>query len=151
MTAPIILFVLFVISTYFIVKPFLSSSDGSYLVPDTTPSAQELQKISLLRQIREVEFEREMGITTEEDFHRIRSELVEEVGELLKPQKTTAMQKKTPVDGSTMCARCSQPVSPEDKFCGHCGQSLEKPRCGTCGEDITPGAKFCSGCGVKII
>ncbi len=152
MIGPIILFVLFVISTYFVVKPFLSTSTGATNpVQDNTPKPEELQKISLLKQIREVEFEREMGITVEEDFQRIRSELVEQVGGLLKRQGKSAKKGSKSLSGTTTCGHCHKSVSPDDKFCGHCGKSLDKTRCGTCGTTVVPEAKFCSGCGAKQV
>ncbi|MFQ6610331.1 MAG: zinc-ribbon domain-containing protein [Fidelibacterota bacterium] len=150
MIAPIILFIVFVISAYFVVKPFITEAAGvQNQVPDKTPSPTELQKISLLKQIREVEFEREMGITVEEDFQRIRRELVEEVGELM-DKKSASPSKGTKSSSAKQCPNCNESVSAEDKFCGHCGKSLKKSSCGTCNANLAPGAKFCSECGTKV-
>ena len=150
MIAPIILFIVFVISAYFVVKPFITETAGVHnQIPDNTPDPKELQKISLLKQIREVEFEREMGITVEEDFQRIRSDLVKEVGGLMKDEEpASGSHHKDPAE--KLCGHCKHTVGANDKFCGHCGKSQEKSSCSTCNADLAPGAKFCSECGTKV-
>jgi hypothetical protein len=152
MIAPIILFIVFVLMSYLVIKPFLASAGNSATIlhDDTDEKVKELEKISLLKQIREVEFEKEMGVTSDEDFQRIKSELVQQVSGYLGKDKSAVIDSKHVVSGSEInCPGCSGTISKSDKFCGSCGTSLKIPDCPNCGETITPNAKFCSNCGTS--
>ncbi|MBT3251736.1 MAG: zinc ribbon domain-containing protein [Candidatus Marinimicrobia bacterium] len=152
MIAPIILFIVFVLMSYLIIKPFLAGAGNSATIihDDTDEKVKELEKISLLKQIREVEFEKEMGVTSDEDFQRIKSELVQQVSGYLGKDKSAGNGSKHVVLGSEInCPDCNETVSKSDKFCGFCGTSLKNPGCPKCGETITPNAKFCSTCGTS--
>ncbi|MBE9176229.1 zinc ribbon domain-containing protein [Synechocystis salina LEGE 06155] len=54
------------------------------------------------------------------------------------------------------CLACHQPLQDADKFCTHCGASVQikeppKPQiCPQCGHTPTPGAKFCGNCGFVL-
>jgi RNA polymerase subunit RPABC4/transcription elongation factor Spt4 len=53
-----------------------------------------------------------------------------------------------------ICEKCKMPLSPDSKFCKHCGEvvkgSTKKPEeisCVQCGRKLPADAKFCDGCG----
>jgi membrane protease subunit (stomatin/prohibitin family) len=49
------------------------------------------------------------------------------------------------------CSECKNPISPESKFCPHCGhQQLIFSQCLNCRKNLTPNAKFCSRCGHRV-
>lgn len=48
------------------------------------------------------------------------------------------------------CSSCQYPNSPQSKFCGQCGSSLNVGKCTGCGQSLTPGSKFCADCGQAI-
>lgn len=150
MIAPIILFIVFVSLSYFVIKPFLVGAGNSATIikDDTDEKVRELEKISLLKQIREVEFEKEMGVTSDEDFQRIKSELVSQVSGYLSKDKSTGNgSQHVDPELEISCPGCSETVSKSDKFCGSCGSSLKTPGCSKCGETLNQKAKFCSNCG----
>ncbi len=147
MMAPIILFIIFVVSAYYVVKPLLSPTASlASLESKDEYTAKELDKITLLKQIREVEFEKEMGITSEEDFERIRSELQAEVGKLIQEEEEG---KKTSA-ASSRCNKCGESINTGDKFCGHCGAPQGQATCTGCGNVLPDGAKFCPICGKPV-
>lgn len=59
------------------------------------------------------------------------------------------------------CSNCGNPITPEDKFCGSCGQKQELPAelnkqvnmgtCPTCEEQIPADANFCACCGSRLV
>ena len=51
----------------------------------------------------------------------------------------------------TKCAKCGNKINPEDKFCGHCGASIEnKLVCPECGATNMSGNTNCTSCGAKL-
>lgn len=60
------------------------------------------------------------------------------------------------------CNHCGNPLKPDARFCGKCGQLLkeeikpvsvtppQQPLCPKCGTLLVPGVKFCTVCGVAI-
>lgn len=59
------------------------------------------------------------------------------------------------------CTHCGSPITPDDKFCGSCGQKQEQTTaseqttqmvaCPTCEEQIPAEAKFCACCGSRMV
>lgn len=49
------------------------------------------------------------------------------------------------------CPGCHGFIRPEDKFCIHCGASLQEMVCHHCRHTERPGAKFCSQCGAPLV
>jgi class 3 adenylate cyclase/tetratricopeptide (TPR) repeat protein len=47
------------------------------------------------------------------------------------------------------CGACGFENAPGARFCGSCGQALER-RCPSCGEAVTPGLAFCTSCGARL-
>jgi len=46
-----------------------------------------------------------------------------------------------------LCAKCSQPVKSEFKWCPQCGAPLKDFPCAYCGQILKPGASVCKSCG----
>lgn len=123
MIGPILLFVLFVISIFYVIQPFVNDKLAAEPANEDAASNDELNKVSLLKQIREVEFEREIGVTSEEDFIRIKNELMQEADKVIKTESVSAPA-KTKSTKSPLCPSCSAPFKSGDKFCGSCGTAL---------------------------
>ncbi len=125
MIGPVLLFVLFVLSIFYVIQPFVN--DNLAVDPasdnDDRLSSDALNKVSLLKQIREVEFEKEIGITAEEDYVRIKNELMQEAAKVIKTEPVSA-QAKPKTAKLQICPSCSASVKAGDKFCGSCGTSL---------------------------
>ena len=49
------------------------------------------------------------------------------------------------------CSKCGNKVNPEDKYCGHCGATLESNvKCPKCGATNMSGNKNCTNCGAQF-
>ena len=48
-----------------------------------------------------------------------------------------------------LCPNCGAEISPDAKFCGHCGADTGL-FCPNCGDKLEPGVKFCGGCGAAL-
>ena len=167
LVAPLLLFALFSGVVYFVFKPFLGPAvlaTGDERATATV--ALELRKISLYKQLREAEFEQQMGIVDESDFTRIRGELMEEVATVMQAAK--AGSEKSPGEGEAAgvalslsngaaavavaetCPSCDAGIEPEARFCSHCGTELGAG-CPSCGARVQPQDHFCGHCGRGLV
>lgn len=63
----------------------------------------------------------------------------------------------------SFCQKCGNQLKPDARFCGICGNIIEKSipeerqpvilagKCKSCGADIAPGKKFCKSCGMPVL
>ncbi len=128
MITVIIVFILLIAAVYYILMPFMSDkallrSTGSS--HEDEYSAGELKKINLLRQIKEVEFEHEIGIIDPDDFHRVKGELMNETREVMETLETEKPSSAPTKTTSHHCPKCSAKISKGSKFCSHCGTALK--------------------------
>ncbi len=142
---PLLLFLIFISTIYFTVYPFFS--DNNHQIDsdkNQKESSKNRQLKTLFRQIREIEFEHEMGITVDEDFNRTRDELKLEASKL--------MEKSTPLKQNDLltCKKCNHENDPNSKFCSNCGVNLLKRECSKCKMELKDLDKFCSQCGTSI-
>ena len=160
---PVILFLIFIGTAYYVLVPFLSekvlSGDGDEAARTT---ALELRKVNLYGQIREAEFERQMGLVDDEDFNRTKADLVAEVAEVMRGLEETPGDHTPPesVDSASGCPRCGAPVELGTRFCTQCGTAMAPPSgprqrrgaaCPGCGAAVSSGDRFCAGCGRGLL
>ena len=142
---PVLLFLIFISAFYFTIHPLFSQRS---IKIDSDINQTELTKkrrlINLFKQIRETEFEHEMGITAEEDFNRTRDELKSEAAILLENVKQS---KHLDIINCKSC-NCKNEIS--NKFCLNCGTNLKKLECPKCQAELKKSDKFCSQCGTNI-
>ncbi len=158
----IILFLVFAGTAYYVLapllnKPVLATDDAS----ETRATALELRKISLYKQIREAEFEHEMGLTDQADFERTQSDLMTEAAGVLqaiegppaKGKKSAAKRtsaKTPPPVIKVDCPNCGETTGPGTRFCAACGTELGKA-CPQCGAQTSIGDRFCGECGRGLV
>ncbi len=153
---PVILFLIFIGTAYYVLVPFLSekvlSGDGDEAARTT---ALELRKVNLYGQIREAEFEREMGLIDEEDFNRTKADLVAEVAEVMRGLEGIPGDHTPPESGDSAsgCPHCGAPIEPGTRFCTQCGTAMTPPMavCPGCGAAVSSGDRFCASCGRGLL
>jgi hypothetical protein len=62
----------------------------------------------------------------------------------------SAKEKIKQTEGGHKCGTCGALQPAENRFCGQCGNPMEKATCSRCGHEISPADRFCGGCGTPI-
>lgn len=154
--APLALFTMFTGAVTYIFTPFFSHP---VMVPheDATAASMtlELEKVNLMKQLREAEFEQEMGLLGEEDFSRTRAELMAEVGTVMSAidaagGKTAESVVPDVAAAVIACPQCQTESSADDRFCSQCGAEIAGG-CPHCGQTVLPDDRFCGHCGRGLI
>jgi len=140
---PILLFLIFIFTIYYTVHPFFSEK---VVYPEQSKNPNDIANkrrlVNIFKQIRETEFEHDMGIIADEDFERTRSELKLEASNLL--------ENNDPISKSNTCFKCDNSIKEDDKFCSDCGLNLTEKMCSNCNIPINENDKFCSQCGTNV-
>ena len=138
------LFIVFVTAVWYTITPLFTPVKSTFSADETNPEQVRLN--SLFSQIREAEFEREMGIVAQEDFERVRNELKIEAASLLNENN----QENIKINSGPSCKSCGTKIDPLHKFCSGCGKPIIAGlTCNSCGHDLKEDDKFCSQCGEK--
>ena len=143
---PVLLFLIFISAIYFSVHTFFTK-ESNVLTQDENLKikTQKRQLVNLFKQIRETEFEHDMGIIADEDFERTRNELKSEASKLIENDVTEKNFKS--------CPNCNSKIYEIDKFCGDCGfdllNKINDNICKKCNMELSENDKFCSQCGTK--
>ena len=152
--APVLLFVIFSGVVYYVFAPFL----GPQVLAigdeaETASLALKMRKISLYEQLREAEFEKQMGLVAENDYVRIRSDLMDEVAGVISASEMAAPGGTAEVVATgedDACHNCGAMVESDARFCEQCGDQLGG-RCPVCGAKVQLQDHFCGQCGRGLI
>ena len=155
---PLVVLILVAIGpAYYVLVPFASEKVAAVGEDAATrATVLELRKVNLYKQIREVEFEREMGLVDEEDFDRTRADLLTEVAHVMR-QLEGAHEDRVAPEGplpaaaeELVCPTCGALLVPGARFCGSCGAAVEDT-CPGCGAPVQSGDRFCASCGRGLL
>ncbi len=151
---PLVVLILVAIGpAYYVLVPFRSGKvEAAGEEAATRATALELRKVNLYKQIREVEFEREMGLVNDEDFDRTKADLVAEVAEVMRELEGMPGDQIPPENGAAAsgCPNCGTPIVPGARFCTQCGTAVGDA-CPGCGATVLPGDRFCASCGRGLL
>jgi hypothetical protein len=139
----------------FVLYPVFASTGANEAgaIPAGGRELEELleKKARLYEAITDLDFEKDAGKVSEQDYQTARNDYMGQVAEILtrvdaldtrKPEKKKP-RKESP---AARCASCREPIAPGAKFCMHCGARVASV-CAGCGEELPPEARFCPGCG----
>ncbi len=147
--------ILFAGTLSYVVDPLLKKSNFySKFNEDTTLRNLEQEKFNLYAQIKEADFEYEMGKLSYKDYRFQRKELMEKAAEVLDEidhylGKSGRNEQVKNTRG--VCTDCGIPVSPEANFCAVCGSAIiRQASCSECGEENPADSNYCWKCGTGL-
>ena len=121
----------------------------------------EETKLRLYEAIKDLDFERDAGKVSENDYEHARNDYLKQVAEVLgqidklaPPKKTPAERKKHAPEGKKpaaerRCTSCGETNPRDARFCMSCGDALARV-CRACAKSLPAEAKFCLHCGSKV-
>ena len=155
--APILLFAVFSGVIYYVFLPFLAPKlIATGEEANMVAMALDLRKMSLYRQLREAEFEREMGLIDSADYDLTRSDLMDEVAGVLSAIKTgdpgasQSSASAVAAPAGPICPNCGSEAEADARFCQQCGTEIGQA-CPQCGRTYMPEDRFCGSCGRGLI
>lgn len=113
----------------------------------------ESPKIQALLAIKEIEFDRETGKLSDEDYSALKATYQRAALAAIEIEAREGEGQTAGVSG-TVCPTCGPRPESDAKFCSDCGQTLvgagSSTSCTGCGEVVPAGAKFCGECGTAL-
>ena len=128
------------------------------------PDPEETARGVALAALREIEFDRETGKLSDDDYAflktrytaealtAMRAEEAEESGSDIE-RMIDARRHLLTADGApaTACTACGPRPEPDALFCSSCGRRVESGHhCARCDAVIPPGGRFCERCGSAV-
>jgi hypothetical protein len=168
-----------IVAVGIVLEPLLRDGRGSLHYGNDTDDAEEdvltdieeseSPKVQALLALREIEFDRETGKLSDEDYQSLKQRYAAAALDAINAEeRTTAEASAAPGEmdaaeaavqrvksrKNVECPSCGPRPERGAVFCSGCGRSLvvkhDRSRCWMCGSALSEGAKFCSGCGTTL-
>lgn len=143
-----------------VLQPLLFPPSAATPSPESrTLDPEETERGIALLALREIEFDRETGKLSDEDYTSLKARYTARALEALRAEEAVpdidevidfrarAIRAANDPDAAR-CHICGPRPEPDAVFCSTCGQRLDhQGSCGECGAAIPPAARFCESCG----
>lgn len=114
----------------------------------------ESPKIQALLAIKEIEFDRETGKLSDDDYAELKASYQRAALAAIRGEEEAQVTVPSEAAGNPVCPVCGPRPERSATFCSDCGQTLlfsdRSSECFICGESAPPGAKFCGECGTAL-
>ncbi|HXV62583.1 MAG TPA: zinc ribbon domain-containing protein [Vicinamibacteria bacterium] len=148
---------------FVLVPVFESQNRAAEPLDETQRRLQDLEetKLRLYEAIKDLDFEKDAGKVSENDFQRARNDYLKQVAEVLGQIDQLAPPKKAPVErkkrapggkkqtAARSCAKCGETNPADARFCMSCGDAFARV-CPACAKSLPEESKFCLFCGSKV-
>jgi Double zinc ribbon len=133
------------------------------------PDLEDTPKGMALAALKEIEFDRETGKLSDEDYAFLKAKYTGAALEALRAEAPEAAPGKdvetmiaarvralrsaatSAPAGAPSCSVCGPRPEADAVFCSNCGQRLrEGGPCADCGAPLTAGSRFCAQCGAGV-
>jgi hypothetical protein len=111
-------------------------------------------KIEALLVLKEIEFDRETGKLSDEDYATMKATYQRAALLAIEREETGPSDMESSTETMAVCPSCGPRPESTAKFCSECGRAVEirgaGARCSGCGTPAPPGAKYCGECGTAL-
>lgn len=148
---------LLIICIPFVADPFLHKKKTTTR-PDKKTASPSNPYTQTLTSLRDLDFDHHTGKVSEEDYARLRAELLVRAAKELETKNQREQELDSRIENALrarrksvarVCSQCGNEQKTEAQFCGACGAPLEAV-CPNCGRKIEPHNLFCTGCGQSL-
>jgi hypothetical protein len=166
-----------VAAVWLVLQPLIAPGPPSAPVYEP-PDPEETPKGLALAALKEIEFDRETGKLSDEDYAFLKSKYTGAALEALRAESAEAAARPETAEGggggdveamiaarvralrsaatsappgAPVCPTCGPRPEPDAVFCSTCGQRLQEGgACAGCGAALEPGNRFCEQCGTGV-
>ena len=127
------------------------------------PEPEETARGAAVAALREIEFDRETGKLSDEDYASLKARYTGEALAALRAESSAAapgpdleamISARVRLLGGgdpPACGTCGPRPEPEAAFCSTCGHRLDtKNACASCGAALPPAGAYCERCGAGV-
>ena len=125
MIVPLLFLSIFILSIYIIARPFLIQNLIEKPNDPISFDPVDSNRKNILQQIQELEFEYNMKLISNEDFQRIKAELLNDASNLIE-EKNIPPKQNSIKPNYKFCTQCGNKLNKNDKYCSNCGYNLSK-------------------------
>jgi hypothetical protein len=155
------------LALFVVLRPLIWPAPPAEPVFEPLEQEETPRGVALLA-LKEIEFDRETGKLSEEDYRFLKEKYTAEAIEALRAEEVM----KAPDDvealiahrvhalrsaaasappGARVCPTCGPRPEPDAVFCSTCGSRLPADAtCGYCGAALGADSRFCEGCGSRV-
>jgi hypothetical protein len=157
--------------------PLIAKARSAPVEVSSEEQLEELlaQRDAAYQALRELNFDRQVGKITEEDFNAFEVNLKLNAADTLRrldaweaeadddldlQLEQVVAERKAALSTGRACPQCGRAAAPEDKFCAGCGAGLPtvapvvvqpvSPQCPQCGRPVSERDRFCPACGQPL-
>lgn len=156
-----------VVALYVVLRPLISPPPAKDPVVEPVEQEETRRGVALLA-LKEIEFDRETGKLSDEDYHFLKAKYTAQALEALRDEERSeapddvdtlvahrvrALRSAaaTAPPGAPICPTCGPRPEADAVFCSTCGSRLPAPTsCAHCGAALTADSRFCEGCGSRV-
>jgi hypothetical protein len=155
------------LALFVVLRPLIWPPPPAAAVFEPVEQEETPRGVALLA-LKEIEFDRETGKLSDEDYRFLKEKYTAEAIEALRAEEGTnapgdvealiahrvrALRSAaaTAPPGAPVCPTCGPRPEPDAVFCSTCGGSLSAgTTCARCGTALAPDSRFCEGCGSRV-
>jgi Double zinc ribbon len=156
-----------VLALFVVLRPLIWPPPAQDPVVEPVEQEETRRGVALLA-LKEIEFDRETGKLSDEDYRFLKEKYTAQALEALRAEEMSeapddvealvshrvrALRSAaaTAPPGAPTCPTCGPRPEADAVFCSTCGSRLPAPTtCARCGAALTADSRFCEGCGSRV-
>jgi hypothetical protein len=154
---------------WLVFEPLLAAPRPELLIPEPEAAEETRRGVALIA-LKEIEFDRETGKLSDQDYELLKGRYSAEALDAMAadeavtgagtgdPEELIAAQlrqlrsaRSSGSPSAAVCATCGPRPEPDALYCSSCGQATPGAGfCSDCGSPLEAGSHFCASCGSRV-